>query len=1089
LTFASAWAGAAAAPKGSADWKIEVVAEQPAVNYCSVVCCAPDGRVFLAEDPMDMVGPPNQPIDRILCLHPDGKITVFAEKLYAVFGLLYMDGKLYVHHCPKFSVFDDAGSVGKNRVDLIDCTHPKPWAGMNDHIPSNFRLGMDGWFYMSTGDKGIYGAVGKDGSKAQIHGGGIMRFRPDGTKLEVFSTGTRNHLDVAINAEDEIFTYDNTDDGNGWWTRLTHMVDGGFYGYPYDYKPKRPYTLWMMGDYGGGSPTGGLAYNEDALPKEYHGNLFMCEWGKGQLARFVVERNGGTFKIVRRENLLTKGSKDFRPVGIAVSPDGMSLYIADWNFGGWSNRAVKAGRLIKATYTGKSQAAPKPAWYVPAAMGQPYKATTAELIEGLSHPAQSVRLVAMRRVAERGAETMPALENLLGDTKAPAFARWTALWTLDRVDEGRKSRARIIALFGDSDPSLRRQAARQLGTREAKGDERALVTLLADQDASVRFQAATALGRIGERWTLVPLMAALDDADLFARYAAFTAMNRIGRADPAAWQLLTAGLHHAKPLVREGILYAFRETYDTDAVRALSEFAANQKETAQTRSDVLALLGELSQQRPAWKSEWWGTQPVRSLPPPRSVAWDGTKIALASLRIGLKDPDPLVRQGAARGMIASDSPEMALELVTYLPAEKDAQARKAMLQALSHARTKDDAFIRAANKLAAQLLQDGSMIPETLSFAANLPAITSDLTAAVLKLSSTDLPADQEITLLETLARSKDASVVPVMVAKLQHADAAMRTKAVQLLTSKPGAEVSQAIVQALQDKVPGVRKEAAISLGKRKDRSAVMPLLAALKDRDVRFDAISALAHMPDVRAADVYLEGMASKNKKQRDDCTRAMASLKKDALPAVEARLKRKPALPANVVLQLQKIYKNVPEAKTSPLFGIAAKEIRAEDFAAAAVNENGNAKRGRQIFFDAKGSACARCHRVGKEGGEVGPDLSGIGLKYNRNQLIENVLYPSKQILDGYEVTIIETKAGLTINGILRSESGEELALIDAEGKKHAIRTQDIESRTKSKTSIMPDGLQVSLTISEFADLISYLETLKDKAPANKKESGK
>ncbi len=72
---------------------------------------------------------------------------------------------------------------------------------------------------------------------------------------------------MAINAEDEIFTYDNTDDGNGWWTRLTHMVDGGFYGYPYDYKPRRPYTLWMMADYGGGSPTGGLAYNEDALPR------------------------------------------------------------------------------------------------------------------------------------------------------------------------------------------------------------------------------------------------------------------------------------------------------------------------------------------------------------------------------------------------------------------------------------------------------------------------------------------------------------------------------------------------------------------------------------------------------------------------------------------------------------------------------------------------------------------------------------------------------------------------------------------------------------------------------------------------------
>jgi glucose/arabinose dehydrogenase len=98
-----------------------------------------------------------------------------------------------------------------------------------------------------------------------------VRFRPDGTDLEVFATGTRNHLDFSINTEDEMFTYDNTDDGRGWWTRFTHMVDGGFYGYPWDYwpddatpakvaeqikngTPGQPYTLWRMAEDGGGSP-------------------------------------------------------------------------------------------------------------------------------------------------------------------------------------------------------------------------------------------------------------------------------------------------------------------------------------------------------------------------------------------------------------------------------------------------------------------------------------------------------------------------------------------------------------------------------------------------------------------------------------------------------------------------------------------------------------------------------------------------------------------------------------------------------------------------------------------------------------------
>ena len=112
--------------------------------------------------------------------------------------------------------------------------------------------------------------------------------------MEIYSNGTRNHLDAAINSEDELFTYDNTDDGLGWWTRVTHMVDGGYYAYPYDYKAHPPYTLWKMTDYGGGSPTGAIAYNEDALPEEYRGNLFFCEWGRSQLLRLRVSRDGGT---------------------------------------------------------------------------------------------------------------------------------------------------------------------------------------------------------------------------------------------------------------------------------------------------------------------------------------------------------------------------------------------------------------------------------------------------------------------------------------------------------------------------------------------------------------------------------------------------------------------------------------------------------------------------------------------------------------------------------------------------------------------------------------------------------------------------
>ncbi len=1085
------------APKGPAGWKVEVLYEQPKVNYCSVVCCAPDGRVFLAEDPMDMVGPPNRPIDRILCILPDGRITTFAENLYAVFGLVYMDGKLYVHHSPKFSVFEDHGDIGKNRVDLIDCTHPAPWGGMNDHIPANVRLAMDGKFYMSVGDKGIFGAVSRDGkTKAEIIGGGILRFDPDGNNLEVYCTGTRNHLDMAINAEDEMFTYDNTDDGLGWWTKLTHMVDGGFYGYPYDYKPRRPYTLWMMADYGGGSPTGGLAYNEDALPKEYHGNLFMCEWGKGEIARFVVERDGGTFKVKSREAFLKKGSKEFRPVGIAVSADGMSLYIADWNYGGWSNRSVKAGRLIKATYLGKSEAAPKPAWYVPAAMGKKFEATDEELIEGLRHPAQSVRLVAMRRITERRTPELDGkLSLLVSDQKSAPYARWSAIWSL-KPPSGNLGDylTPLLPALKDSDASIRRQAARRLGAMPSFGSsgkavaEFATSDLIArlenDKDASVRFQAATSLGRIGNPKAIKHLVAKLDEPDLFARYAIFTALSRLGHSSSSNWSEVSQGLLSKSSSIREGTLFAFRGAYDREAVAALLFLYANEKGPAETRGEILTLLGSLAHRPETWKGQWWGTQPAGSLPPLHSAKdWEGTRMALTCVRSGLLHSDPIIRQGAARGVAASHDAEIVSNLVRAVAAEKDEAAAKTMFQSLAQARVRGPESTKLLSHVLVQLWSSelsNELVGESLIVASKI-APTPESTDALLKLSGRKLPAEPAIALLNALAKTNSEPAAAAIAGKVADGEANVRIAAIKLLIPLKSDAATPALLGALKDASANIRKEAVIALGKRKDKTALPALLEVMNDKDVKFDALTALAQMPDVRALAIYIDGMASKNNQQRDACANAVKSLKKEALPIIEARLTKTPPLSADAILQLQKIYAKDAETRKSPLFAVAAKTISIGDFTAAAMKENGDAGRGRTLFMDIKAAACIKCHKVGKDGGEVGPDLSGIGAKYNRLQLAESVLDPSKQILDGYDMTIIETKAGQILQGIVKAEAGDEVTLVDNEGKKIAVKKTDIETREKSKKSIMPDGLHIGMTINEFADLLSYLESLKDKTP--------
>ena len=58
-----------------------------------------------------------------------------------------------------------------------------------------------------------------------------------------------------------------------------------------------------MADYGGGAATGAFCYNEDALPPEYWGNLFLADFGKRQLLRLRIEREGATYKVALREDL------------------------------------------------------------------------------------------------------------------------------------------------------------------------------------------------------------------------------------------------------------------------------------------------------------------------------------------------------------------------------------------------------------------------------------------------------------------------------------------------------------------------------------------------------------------------------------------------------------------------------------------------------------------------------------------------------------------------------------------------------------------------------------------------------------------
>jgi putative heme-binding domain-containing protein len=141
--------------------------------------------------------------------------------------------------------------------------------------------------------------------------------------------------------------------------------------------------------------------------------------------------------------------------------------------------------------------------------------------------------------------------------------------------------------------------------------------------------------------------------------------------------------------------------------------------------------------------------------------------------------------------------------------------------------------------------------------------------------------------------------------------------------------------------------------------------------------------------------------------------------------------------------------------------------------------GDAAKGKQIFANAAGVACIKCHQVNgvPGGGEVGPALTGVGAKYDRAKLIESLLYPSRQIFDGYEQTLVRTKDGNTYAGGVRGETADELTLVDSENRKTVIKKKDIDRRKVSELSMMPEGMHTGLKPEEFADLVAYLQSLK------------
>ncbi len=143
--------------------------------------------------------------------------------------------------------------------------------------------------------------------------------------------------------------------------------------------------------------------------------------------------------------------------------------------------------------------------------------------------------------------------------------------------------------------------------------------------------------------------------------------------------------------------------------------------------------------------------------------------------------------------------------------------------------------------------------------------------------------------------------------------------------------------------------------------------------------------------------------------------------------------------------------------------------------AEVRASGDAGRGKAVF-ELPTTSCVACHQIGGVGGIIGPELDAVGRGVPVELLIEAVVWPNRQIKEGYVATTLSLKDGRTLQGYKIAESASEVQLKDMlSGQIHRLNPAQIANSLEAG-SLMPEGLTMAMTRAELRDLIAYLLSL-------------
>jgi putative heme-binding domain-containing protein len=140
--------------------------------------------------------------------------------------------------------------------------------------------------------------------------------------------------------------------------------------------------------------------------------------------------------------------------------------------------------------------------------------------------------------------------------------------------------------------------------------------------------------------------------------------------------------------------------------------------------------------------------------------------------------------------------------------------------------------------------------------------------------------------------------------------------------------------------------------------------------------------------------------------------------------------------------------------------------------------GDPEMGKELFFNSESPAgCAKCHKVGEEGSDVGPELTTIAAAQPLEYIIESILNPNAAIVAGFKTTLLITRDGRYLTGVVQREDDQVIEIADSQGRIQRVSKAEVAERAPQETSPMPGGFDEILTVKDFHDLLAFLQTLK------------